>query len=323
MSGGSPPAPPSPSAEANAQIQLLNHQAQLDAAAEAKAKGEEKKALQEKIQRNREMMKRLYERSAGGIGSELKIRGFDLNDGGRDPYGIANYYLRQLNDRRAGFDPREDDPSGLFRDVNLDDIIGQFQDRERNELRAKAEKRFGTDAGYDRFNYEMDDDIIKEILGTQVEDTKAGLERSLARGQLNDNAYERALKEMDNQKQIGRSQLETMGRGVIDRYRTGLNTAVDNVYNTVGNWRFGSGLDMGKEFDRVGQIAQDYRQNLSGDVRSAFGDYNAFDLNKLVGKARNVTGYSGSGSGNANTGGNNMNNQFKDQLRTNNTQGVF
>lgn len=217
----------------------------------------------------------------------------DAQYGGGDRYGLLGLYNSLLSGAESAIPEGEENPSSF---INANDLWSQAANTQRGVYRNKYKKqeRDLYDTGFETraIADEMDDPILQSILGDQQTEARAALDRSRARGQLNDEAYGYAQSALGQQAASANNTLQGLGMGVLQRYRDTLTNRARNLDQRVQDWDFGDDIDFNAERSGYDKDIGRFRTNLEGDVRSAIGDRELFNMDLLLGKARNKAGTS-------------------------------
>lgn len=211
--------------------------------------------------------------------------------GGVDNYGLLGAYNAALNNARQMVPEDEENPQNF---INPSDLWSQASTQQRGMYQNKYKQRYNQmyAPGYQqRFvPDEMDDPILQSILGTMETDARAEVDRARARGQLNDTAYETANKLLGTQSTQARTQLTGLGDTVLQRYRDKLGLGASALEQQVQDWNFGDPLNFTQAQSDLNKLRGGFGTNLENDIRSTVGDRDLFNIDLLLGKARNKAG---------------------------------
>lgn len=211
--------------------------------------------------------------------------------GGDDRYGLLSLYNSLLGNAESSIPEGDPNPSSY---INANDLWSQAQTTQRGTQRNSLQKQ-----ARDLYDYgfetraiadEMDDPILQSILGDQTTEARANLDRSRARGQLNDEAYGYAQTALGQQSAAANNTLQSLGGTVLQRYRDSLLNRQRNLNQRVTDWDFGDDIDFDRERSGYEADLNKDRGALEGDVRSAIGDRELFNMDLLLGKARSRAG---------------------------------
>ena len=127
---------------------------------------------------------------------------------------------------------------------------------------------------------------MSSILDTQYGDALADLQSARDRGQATSAVYDRAMRDLDTGRATANTELQGIGRGVLEDIVGDINTRRQGSLDSAAAWDFGSTYDPTQEAGRIRSYADERRAQLEGDVRGAVGGKEFFDINSLLGKAK-------------------------------------
>lgn len=252
-----------------------------------------------------------------------KLSGYGLAEG--DSYGLWDKAMRTINDTYGGLADNEDFSSKLNGSV-IDNLIADTRSNTRNKFSRDIKGQLGDNYLDDTFASTADDAILDELLGGQYTAAQGDLENARGRGQLNQNAYTRALESLTGAKSAARGKLETTGQSVLDSLKSGTKSVYDNLLTSANNFDFGDNFDVAGGVNRVKSKATEGLGMLDSKVREAVGDTKYFDVNSLIGKANAAGGVSNYVPNNGTAigdGKNSLYTLFEDQQRNKQTEGAF
>jgi hypothetical protein len=213
--------------------------------------------------------------------------------GGDDRYGLLGLYGSLLDNAEKAIPEDDPNPSSF---INANDLWSQAANTQRGVYRNKYRKqeRDLYDSGFETraIADEMDDTVLQSILGDQQGEARASLDRSRARGQLNDEAYGYAQSALGQQSASANNTLQGLGMTVLQKYRDSLTNRSRNLDTRVQDWDFGDDIDFDNERSQYERDLGRFKTNLEGDVRSAVGDRELYNMDLLLGKARSKAGTS-------------------------------
>jgi hypothetical protein len=191
---------------------------------------------------------------------------------------------------KAGIPSTATDFSSYFGPSTFDTYVNQLQSLNRNQ--------------YSRtLNEDMpsDDAVINAILAEQYNDALNELQGYRNSGTITDDVYGQALGRLDAQKTGAGSKLQSLGGGVLSGYRGQLSDISSAARDEARNYTLGGSFDPSRYTSRASALTGDLQSRLEGDIRSALGDTNLFDIGSLVGKSMNnvVTNPGGTSSAGA------------------------
>lgn len=294
--GGPMPVQETAADKANAQLLIDNNNrrlAQEEAAAKERADAlagrKEKKANRQSVQRGAVAANQF------GIGK--------LNTSGiNDTYGLLDTYNQRIEQDRLRGVEEGGGKAGDYINASAtwDDVYNSTRTANRNKLNSTLNGYFGTGWDTNAINDTADDTYLNDIVNPQYEEANATLERARARGQLNDASYANATSALKRQDSAARAKAQTLGGGVLAGYRSKLGTDVDNLRTRVQNFDLGDNLNLENERAGINTKASGYLSGLAGDINTAVGGTEFYDINNLIGRALSAGGISNT---NAATGG--------------------
>jgi hypothetical protein len=154
----------------------------------------------------------------------------------------------------------------------------------------------------------------------------ADLQSARDRGQATSTVYDRALRELETGRSTANTELQGIGRGVLEDIVGDINTRRQGSLDTAAGWDFGSTYDPTQEAERIRSYAGERGSQLEGDIRGAVGGKEFFDINSLLGKAKARVGTSSSPG--ADTGSTALLDTFANEATKNNAnikqnEGIF
>lgn len=155
---------------------------------------------------------------------------------------------------------------------------------------AAVNKQFQPGSEYNAVPSSLLDDTISQILAEQQGSATDYLNRGLARGIYNDVGYNAGQAMLGSDASMGRSDLSTLGTGVIDKYRTNLNEVANNAYQAASGYEPGLKFSLDPYVGEYNHIIANANQNAGGDLRSVLGGKNYFDFSGLTNRAGQAQG---------------------------------
>ena len=273
--GGRAPAP-DPVAEARAQMMVLQEQARLQAQQEAEARARQQA---EEERRRGTFNERLTANRQGTLESTRQA----FQGVGLDPMEYEDRIMRALDDRQRGltFESGNADFGTDFGTNLLDTIRGERVRELTRAVNEFAPEGFATQ----RFGDTYDDAILDSILADRYQSASDQILRARDRGTLTDVGFDYAMRNLDTQRTAAASRLQDTGGGVLSRYRDELRGLADNARTGAQNFDFGSTFDPNFFRERIETRGNELSSRLEGDIRSAIGGEQFFDVNSLVQRA--------------------------------------
>lgn len=155
----------------------------------------------------------------------------------------------------------------------------------RNSYLGQLNNAYGADYSSRTFADTADDPIINAILGKQRVSAQEGIDRARSRGQLNTAGLNAATTSLGDLESRGRSEANQLGGGVLSRYRQNLDEAIGSLRNRANTATLGAPIDLSGGMQDIGNRVSNFQQSLGGDVQSAIGDRNFFQLGDILGRA--------------------------------------
>lgn len=298
-------------------MMMMQQEKQENARKEAIAKAENDKAAQIKLDKENwqkgqdkinttRKTRQAYNSTLSEVDSKLRAGGFDDNS----MADLKNQFVKSLDKTKLGM---PDSVENINDYINSDALAGIITDNTstyRNKLNSDLDS-FAAD-GFEktRIADTMDDTYINKLLDEQQADAKTILDRSLARGTINDVGYATGLKGLSQQRTSGYGKATGLGDAVLNGYRTKLDTAADDYRSKIGKLNFGGAFDVNGARSNIDSLASGFDTSIESDILNAIGGTSFFDTDLLLGKAgtssgvTNTTGLAngGGGSGVSNTG---------------------
>ena len=108
--------------------------------------------------------------------------------------------------------------------------------------------------------------------------------------------YNRALRDLDRSKATANTDLQNIGRGVLEDITGDIGTRRQGALDSAANWDFGTTYDPTGEANRIRSYADERKAGLEGELRGAVGGREFFDVNSLLGKAAAKVGNQSTGT---------------------------
>lgn len=210
-----------------------------------------------------------------------------------DTYGIMDAYNTALNAAKASVPATATDVAKYFTPSTYwTNAINQAT----NTQRGKLNTAYGnlTKPGWQQTYVPdtMDDAILKSILGEQETTAQGQLLSNLQRGTMSQGAYDYAMNQINNQAEAGMSNLQTIGGGVLGKYRDTLTGTANQYGDRVTNYQLGQNVNLDDLSKSLTSQTAGFGTSMKGDILKALGDTKLFDIASLVTQAGNATGAS-------------------------------
>jgi len=291
--GGGYQPPPQPSAQEQAQAR--DWEAQQEFAREERR--EEKQDDRDRIAKEASDAAWLsgknaaYSGAKSGAASRLNAMGL----GAGDQYGVWDQVNNRFDTANQGLQTGAD-YSGAFNSSVIDEILGSARTGQRNKYGSAFSSAISPYFAEEQFGSTSDDAILASILDQQYADAMTDLQASRARGSTNEATYNRALRDLDRSKATANTDLQNIGRGVLEDITGDIGTRRQTALDQAANWDFGTTYDPTGEANRIRSYADERRGGLEGELRGAVGGREFFDVNSLLGKAAAKVGNQSTGT---------------------------
>lgn len=285
-SGPDTPEPIDPMRTAEAQWTLTQRQAELDKAARQEDRAYAAQQEAQKAAQRTSDIDAAYNAARQRATQQASNYGLnDLNSVIESALGLA----------KSSIPSTATDYSGYFGQSAIDNIFNQEQQNRRRqyENQVRADMPYGFE--YTQFGDTADDAVINAILGQQYDDAMRELQGYKSSGTITEPNYNDALARLGNQRSAAESQLQSLGGGVLSGYRGQLSDVGNEALTNARNYTLGDTFDPSYYSSKASNLASGFSSRMEGDIRSALGDTNLFDVGSLVGKSMsgNVTNPTG------------------------------
>lgn len=287
----------------------------------------EKAAEQERMRgASQQRIQGAYQAALQNARQQISGRGLDPTQGrGQEVMGLIN---SQFDQTRAGAPEIVEDATSLFSPTAFDDAYGQVRTQRNNELTRGLDEFAGRGFEYNTFGNTAADDLISEIIGLQYGDARDTLDRSLARGQINEAGYNYADPMLSRQRSGGMSRAQDMAGGVLQGYRDQLGNMATGFRDNIQSAGLADDINLDTKRQRLGDLTGNLQGRMEGDIYNAIGDYQFFDTNSILGRAGSRSGMMNNNTVGSPTASNtntpNLMASFEDDTkRSAGTQGAF
>jgi len=196
-----------------------------------------------------------------------------------------------INDASLRVPELDANPGQYFTNDTFASGLDNYQTMQRNNYTGKVNSTFTP--GFDTSLLEdtADDGILNSILGSQRTNAETQLDFNRKRGLLNDSGYNEALNDLNRQGSAGMATLTGIGDSVLGKGRQQLS----NIKGEAGTAASGYTLGMPEfsvdpYYTRATEKANTLKGSLEGDIRSALGGTNLFDVASAIGKGGTAQG---------------------------------
>jgi len=222
-----------------------------------------------------------YQGAQSGARNRLNALGIQAGD----EYGLYSSIMGKYDTANQSLQQGAD-YSGAFSPNVYEEEIGSARTGQRNKYATAFGGQINPYYAEDTFGSTRDDAILSSILDTQYGDAMADLQSARDRGQATSSVYDRALRELNTGRATANTELQGIGRGVLEDIIGDINTRRQGSLDSAAAWDFGSTYDPTAEANRIRGYAGERGAQLEGDIRGAVGGKEFFDINSLLGRAK-------------------------------------
>lgn len=197
-----------------------------------------------------------------------------------------------LDTEAASIQPNDPNPQAAYSPNLGAQIVSDLTSGKRSQATNAISKEFGPTYAADALPYTADDPTIDTLLNSQFDPLMAQLTNAQKRNTLNDTGYSAALDALNTAKTGARSTVSSLGTGIIDKDRSGLNDYITSAKNDAAALP----LANADSFDPTSYLtgAQGrtaaYLSSLPGDLTNAVGGTKFSDLTTLLNAGGSVQG---------------------------------
>jgi hypothetical protein len=213
-----------------------------------------------------------------------------LQSRGLDPNQFSSVINQGLQTQRMLVPQRDPNPGQYFTDDLIDSILNREQGNRRINYTNQVSSMFTPGDSMTRFADTADDSYITDILNTQRSAAQRSVDMARSRGNLNNTGYQAALTALDDMYKSGLSEAQSIGGGVLSGYRGQLDSVANDARTAANNYSLGTSFDPTTYKSRYDTLAGDLTGRLEGDLRSALGDQEFFDLGTIITRGGNTQG---------------------------------
>lgn len=174
-------------------------------------------------------------------------------------------------------------PSSYFSPDLADTVLSREENARRANYNTTLRNTFTPSYYTDAFGDTADDPFLEAIVGSQYDQTLAGVERARARGTLGPGGYDAALRKLTGARSGASARAQEIGGTVLERNRTSLRNVADEGFSGASNYALGTTFDPSQYINRATSLRSDLSGRLEGDIRNAIGGTEFFDLGDIIG----------------------------------------
>lgn len=255
---------------------------QVEQAQEQFAREQQARADAQKAQQKQDFQDALAKAVAGATSTGNSY----LASRGLSPDQYAPQIAQIIADTKAKVPDLDANPGQYFTSDTFASGMNDYQTAQRANNNSKVTGTFtpGFETSYIPRN--SIDSIVNDILTGQTNTAQQQIDFQRKRGLLNDAGYNTAEQKLGDQGQAARSTLTGLATGVLNKDYSDLTSIVGNAGNAANAWSLGNpdfSLDPYKQ--QVQDTATRDLSNLGGDVKSALGSTQLFDIPSIIAAA--------------------------------------
>lgn len=225
-------------------------------------------------------------------GAETNVRQY-FKDQGLDPdkYWASNI-APALDRAGQGIQDLDPNPSSAYAPTMGASLVNDLTAGKRNQFTDQLSSLFPSTYASTAIPYTADEPAIAQIISSQFDPLGQQLTNAQKRNTLNDTGYQAAVDAMNTAKTGARSTLSSLGTGIINTDRSGLNDYISGAKNDAANVSL-KGADTFDPNSYVGEAqtrTKNYIDNLPGDLTNAVGTTKFSDLTSLLNAGGSVQG---------------------------------
>lgn len=230
-----------------------------------------------------------YQRALGYGGQQVASRGYQQPL--VDQYGVLDLYKEMIDRQKGTIDPSHSDPYSMYsRDTFFNDAVTDATGRYRADQRNTLNSAYGEGFEQQAFGDTADDALLQDILNQQRGDAQLIIDRSRARGSLNDSGYTRANKAIEDQNAAGMSSVQSLGGGVLADYRKQLGDTRSGALDRINTANFTSPYNVNNVVTQLGDLRNKFQSNMGNDLQRAVGGTSFFDPSVAISKGGQTQG---------------------------------
>lgn len=204
---------------------------------------------------------------------------------GLDPAAYNDRIERELQATRLRVPQGAQGVGQFFNTDFVDTLLNEDRSARRQAATARAQRELPTDFT-NVFSSSADDPFIDAILGRQSGEARAQLERAQRRGNLTDTGFQAGLGRIDELSRAGRTQAQSLGDAVINRYRSEASDVRNRALERAGSVDlFEPDFDLTPFSSQLGDVQNRFNTNLAGEVEGALAGQSFFDIGDILNRA--------------------------------------
>lgn len=225
-------------------------------------------------------------------GAETNVRQY-FKDQGLDPdkYWASNIApaLDRAGQSVQDLDPN---PSSAYAPTMGASLVNDLTSGKRNQFTDQLSSLFPSTYASTAIPYTADEPAIAQIISSQFDPLGQQLTNAQKRNTLNDTGYQAAVDAMNTAKTGARSTLSSLGTGIINTDRSGLNDYITGAKNDAANisLKNADSFDPNSYVGEAQTRTKNYIDNLPGDLTNAVGSTKFSDLTSLLNAGGSVQG---------------------------------
>lgn len=207
-----------------------------------------------------------------------------LRDRGLNPDDYADVVNERLNYNASLLPTNTEDFTGQFGDPFVESVVNTIRDRGRSDASRWFTNNVGNDMPDRVFTNTLDDPYVDAIIGRQRTEAMEAVERAKKRGQLDDSGFAGAVSRIGDLEKSGRATAQSLSNAVVANKRADLGSLIERGKATAGSLDLGQAFNPGEWSNRIQSKATELQQGLEGDVYSALGGQQFFDIGDIITK---------------------------------------
>lgn len=243
---------------------------------------------------------------------------------GLDPTTAAQIAGTAVSNATARVPNLDPNPSNYYTDDFVNQALTDATNSGRTGNTNKVNQVFGSGFESNLIPDTAGDSYINSILNDQQSHAQEALDFAKARGTVNDQGYTAGQSKLSQQAASAKSTLSSLGTSAIAKDRSGLDAIKGNALTDANAWSPGStSFDPSSYYTKASDAAGKYTSNLQGDITSALGSTNLFNVNDILLAGGGSSGPTNPATTAGNAGGSGVPTITTDTKRGLGTPGVF
>lgn len=213
-----------------------------------------------------------------------------LRDRGVNPDDYVDVVNERLSYNASLLPANTEDFTGQFGEPFVDSVVSTIRDRGRNRATQWFDQNIGEGYEDTLFTNTQDDPFVDSVISRQRSEAEQAIQRARARGQLDDSGFTGAVNRIGELEKAGRSTAQSLSNAVIANKRSDLRSLIDRGRSTAGSLDIGQSFNPDEWSGRIKSKAEELGQGIEGDVYSALGGQQFFDIGDIITKGGQAQG---------------------------------